>query len=215
MIDKSVTILRGFTLEKGRRLPVGTINNYNEIKMPDGTWKYLGKEGKRNPIVEQVQKNNVDSKKLDKLINESKKFAKEEGREDSDIYIEPATSSISLEHLKKLRGDFIYTHLILDRKYEVTSLPQDIKDYIVDERTNSILGRTTTQPIKDQRINIDKIKFTQTFVFEEPLKNKKGDEKVVLYNYKDDYYINDGNHSLIKKVLMGKKYVEADVIEVK
>lgn len=32
------------TLEKGKALPVGTINKYGEQKMGDGTWKYVGKK---------------------------------------------------------------------------------------------------------------------------------------------------------------------------
>lgn len=35
--------------------PIGTINNYNEIKLPNGKWKSLGKLGESNPLVEQVR----------------------------------------------------------------------------------------------------------------------------------------------------------------
>lgn len=37
-------------LEKGGRgLPVGTVNKYGEMKMSDGTWKYVGKKGANHP----------------------------------------------------------------------------------------------------------------------------------------------------------------------
>lgn len=41
-------------LEKGKSLPVGTINKYNEMKMPDGTWKYVGKKGSSHPDVKHL-----------------------------------------------------------------------------------------------------------------------------------------------------------------
>jgi hypothetical protein len=44
-------------LEKGGKAhPVGTINKYNEMKMADGTWKYVGKQGHNHPAVKDVVK---------------------------------------------------------------------------------------------------------------------------------------------------------------
>lgn len=43
-------IAKGFidnNLEKGRSLPVGSINKYGEMKMPDGSWKWVKKEKKQ------------------------------------------------------------------------------------------------------------------------------------------------------------------------
>jgi len=46
-------------IEKGKKVPVGTINAYNEQKQEDGTWKYLGKkkeEGKVEQTLETIGK---------------------------------------------------------------------------------------------------------------------------------------------------------------
>ena len=36
-------------LEKAKASPVGTINKHQEMKMGDGTWKYVGKQGHQHP----------------------------------------------------------------------------------------------------------------------------------------------------------------------
>lgn len=42
-------------LEKAKAAQVGTINKYNEMKMPDGSWKYVGKQGIDHPSVAHVK----------------------------------------------------------------------------------------------------------------------------------------------------------------
>lgn len=43
------------TLEKAKAHPVGTINKWGEMKMPDGNWKYLGKQGHSHPVAKELQ----------------------------------------------------------------------------------------------------------------------------------------------------------------
>ena len=43
-------------LEKAKGHPIGTINRYQEMKMPDGKWKYVGKQGHQHPAAQELKK---------------------------------------------------------------------------------------------------------------------------------------------------------------
>lgn len=40
--------------QKAKELPIGTINKWKEMKMPDGTWKYVGDQGKDHHAVKHL-----------------------------------------------------------------------------------------------------------------------------------------------------------------
>lgn len=42
-------------LIKAKAYPVGYINKWDEMKMPDGNWKYVGKKGKSHPLALELQ----------------------------------------------------------------------------------------------------------------------------------------------------------------
>ena len=53
-LNKKTLIADSF--EKGKAVPVGTINNYQEMKMGDGSWKYVGKQGHNHPVAIKARK---------------------------------------------------------------------------------------------------------------------------------------------------------------
>jgi hypothetical protein len=66
----------GLELEKGGKPhPVGTINKYGEMKMADGSWKYVGKQGKNHPAAQAQDK---ETEKLQPVNNSFKDYSDSE-----------------------------------------------------------------------------------------------------------------------------------------
>lgn len=65
-------IVASFSKSKGRAVPVGTMNAYKEMKMPDGTWKYVGDQGKNHPAVKHLFEGEA------KVVGETDNLKKEE-----------------------------------------------------------------------------------------------------------------------------------------
>jgi hypothetical protein len=68
---------------KGVAAPIGTINKWNEMKMPDGTWKYVGKKGINHPgvqhVVEKYLKGKTSTEKKVGIQIEKPDFSKQTG----------------------------------------------------------------------------------------------------------------------------------------
>jgi hypothetical protein len=152
---------------------------------------------------------------IDKLVQDTKKYIEEKGYPDWHIYTDfsnwGAQKQKSTEQLKEKVGDPIFTEYLYGRKnvdkpklvkLESQHWGKDVKNKLGDVEFENI-------PIKD--VNV-----IQEFVFTKPimLKAKDNSKWVVLFKYKGDYYLNDGNHTMASEFLSGSKTIKAKVIEV-
>ena len=61
-----------------RGAAVGTINKYKEVKMPDGSWKYIGSKGVEHPVVKElIEKGLLVSEQKKKPISQSSEVYEE------------------------------------------------------------------------------------------------------------------------------------------
>lgn len=118
----------------------------------------------------------------------------------------------STEELKKEVGRYISTEKIHGR--ENVSMPQDVKYHIQDlgkSKVDGLINKNTNKTINVKDINI-----VQQYVFEKPLKRaiEAKNYKVVVYEYKGKYYLNDGNHRAAAAKLNNKKKIKVVVEKV-
>lgn len=116
----------------------------------------------------------------------------------------------STEELKKEVGRYISTERIHGK--DNVSMPQDVKYHIQDlgkTKVDGLINKNANKTIKVSDINI-----VQQYVFEKPLKKAIATKnyKVVVYEYKGKYYLNDGNHRVAAAKLNNVKNIKA-VIE--
>ena len=115
----------------------------------------------------------------------------------------------STEDLKKEVGRYISTEKIHGR--ENVSMPQAVKYYIQDlgkSKGDGLINKKTNKTINVKDINI-----VQEYVFEKPLNKaiKSKNYKVVVYEHKGKYYLNDGNHRVAAAKLNNKKTIKVVV----
>lgn len=116
----------------------------------------------------------------------------------------------STEELKNEVGRYISTERIHGK--DNVSMPQDVKYHIQDlgkTKVDGLINKNANKTIKVSDINI-----VQQYVFEKPLKKAIATKnyKVVVYEYKGKYYLNDGNHRVAAAKLNNVKNIKA-VIE--
>lgn len=116
----------------------------------------------------------------------------------------------STEELKKEVGRYISTERIHGK--DNVPMPQDMKYHIQDlgkSKVDALINKTANKTVKVSEINI-----VQKYVFEKPLQkaiNLKN-YKVVVFEYKGKYYLNDGNHRVAAAKLNNVKNIKV-VIE--
>ena len=116
----------------------------------------------------------------------------------------------STEELKKEVGRYISTEKIHGK--DNVPMPKDIKYHIQDlgkSKVDALINKTASKTVKVSEINI-----VQQYVFEKPLKKAISlkNYKVVVFEYKGKYYLNDGNHRVAAAKLNKVKNIKA-VIE--
>ncbi len=116
----------------------------------------------------------------------------------------------STEELKKEVGRYISTERIHGK--DNVSMPQDVKYHIQDlgkSKVDGLINKNANKTIKVSDINI-----VQRYVFEKPLKKAIASKnyKVVIYEHKGKYYLNDGNHRVAAAKLNKVKNIKV-VIE--
>jgi hypothetical protein len=161
-------------------------------------------------------------KRVNNLANETAKEAEKIHKGDVQGYdrfvykdldgINSGNAQKTVAQLKEEMGDYISTEKIYNNPNVI--MPQNIKYYIQD------LGKTKVDDLINnkltEKINISDINIIQEYVFENPLlkaiANKNN--KVVLFKYKDKYYLNDGNHRVAAAKLNNAKNIDAVVVNV-
>lgn len=118
----------------------------------------------------------------------------------------------STEELKKEVGRYISTERIHNK--DNVSMPQDVKYYIQDlgkSKIDSLINKNVNKTIKVSDINI-----VQKYVFEKPLKKAivSKNYKVVVFEYNNKYYLNDGNHRVAAAKLNKVKNIKVVVEKV-
>lgn len=116
----------------------------------------------------------------------------------------------STEKLKKEVGGYISTEKIHGK--DNVSMPQDVKYHIQDlgkSKVDALINKTANKTVKVSEINI-----VQQYVFEKPLKKAmlSKNYKVVVFEHKGKYYLNDGNHRVAAAKLNKVKNIKV-VIE--
>lgn len=83
-IKKNITA--SFNKGRGKPVPVGTMNAYKEMKMPDGTWKYVGDQGRNHPGVKHLFEGGAqvvgETENVKKVETSSKGFNETKDREE-------------------------------------------------------------------------------------------------------------------------------------
>lgn len=93
-------------------------------------------------------------------------------------------------------------------------IPEEANRYLLDFGTQKRVD-AEFQKQKPVNIKIKDLTVTQEFVFENPLKNSKGDKSVYVIKYRGKNYLVDGNHTASKRALSGEETVKALILTLK
>lgn len=129
-------IEKSFTndLVKAKAVPVGTINKYKEMKMPDGSWKYVGDQGHSHPAAQAIS-HLITVPKVESKVKEKNYFSQyrdnaakiSDLEEQEDLYWHTVTDSGK----KKLKGIQKELRVLYQQQVEIEDKfsQKDINDY--------------------------------------------------------------------------------------
>lgn len=129
---------------------------------------------------------------------------------DIDGLNERSNNLKSTDELKKEVGRYISTDKIYRK--DTVSMPREVNAHIQGlgkKNVDNLINKKATKSIKVSDINI-----VQKHVFEKPLAKAMNSKnyKVVVFEHKGKYYLNDGNHRVAAAYLNKRKNIKV-VIE--
>jgi chorismate mutase len=154
--------------------------------------------------------------RVGELLKKTATWLEDRGAFDENVYIdfaaETAGQARSAAELRQIFGGPIRTADLYGK--DRPQIPEGLQRHMSKYAGKKELDIDAFKWADITEMDISELNVTQNFVFEKPLRASSGDKVINVWRYKGQNYFVDGNHTVAKRFLMGKKTVRVRIYEV-